>query len=226
MRSLINGFFHFKHHIFPQERQLFRELGAGQNPEALFVTCADSRIVPNLITQSRPGDLFVCRTVGNLVPAYGAGAAGAVASAIEYALEALEVRHIIVCGHSDCGAIKAVLHPEKLAHLPETAWWLKHAAAARSVVLKDDRNASHDALLHMLTEENIVAQLRNLSTHPSVAAKLARNELKLHGWFYHIHSGEITFYDAEQRVFRPLEQDVAIAAPRPGLQPISSGDAA
>jgi len=209
MRNLIDGFFHFKHHVFPQERQLFRGLGAGQHPQALFITCADSRIVPDLITQSRPGDLFVCRTIGNQVPAYGTGAEAGVASAIEYALEALEIRDIIVCGHSDCGAMKVVLHPEKAAGLPATGAWLKHAAAARSAVLKNYRDASDEVQLHMVTEENIIAQLQNLSTHPSVAAKLAKGDLSLHGWHYHIHSGEIMSYDAKPRAFHPLQRAVA-----------------
>ena len=209
MRNLIDGFFHFKHHVFPRERQLFRGLGAGQHPQALFITCADSRIVPDLITQSRPGDLFVCRTIGNQVPAYGTGAETGVASAIEYALEALEIRDIIVCGHSDCGAMKVVLNPERAAGLPATGAWLKHAEAARSVVLKNYQDASEEVQLHMVTEENIIAQLQNLGTHPSVAAKLAKGDLNLHGWHYHIHSGEIMSYDAKPRAFHPLQRDVA-----------------
>jgi len=209
MRNLIDGFFHFKHHVFPRERQLFRGLGAGQHPQALFITCADSRIVPDLITQSRPGDLFVCRTIGNQVPAYGTGAETGVASAIEYALEALEIRDIIVCGHSDCGAMKVVLNPERAAGLPATGAWLKHAEAARSVVLKNYQDASEEVQLHMVTEENIIAQLQNLGTHPSVAAKLAKGDLNLHGWHYHIHSGEIMTYDAKPRAFHPLQRDVA-----------------
>jgi carbonic anhydrase len=227
MRSLINGFFHFKHHVFPQERQHFQELGNGQSPQALFITCADSRIVPDLITQSRPGDLFVCRTVGNQIPAHGGAGANAVTSAIEYALTALNIGDIIVCGHSDCGAMKAVLHPEMLADLPATASWLEHAAAARSVAMKSHRSTSVDARLQVLTEENIIAQLRNLTTHPSVAVKLAHGELKIHGWHYQIHSGEITAYDAEQRIFLPLDHEIVPAASsKPSIRHYSEGDAA
>ncbi|HMF75350.1 MAG TPA: carbonic anhydrase [Bryobacteraceae bacterium] len=226
MRSLINGFFHFKHHVFPQERQHFQKLANGQNPEALFITCADSRIVPDLITQSRPGDLFVCRTVGNQIPAHGAAAGNGVSSAIEYALKALDIRHIIVCGHSDCGAMKAVLDPTKLSDLPATASWLEHAAAARSVALKSYVGVTDDARLHVLTEENIIAQLRNLATHPSVAVKLAQGELTLHGWYYQIHSGEITSYDAERRIFRPLEQEAVTASPKLRSRQMAEGDAA
>ncbi len=225
MRSLIDGFFHFKQHVFPQERQHFQKLGSGQHPQALFITCADSRIVPELITQSRPGDLFVCRTVGNQVPAHGAANAGAVSSAIEYALNALNIKDIIVCGHSDCGAMKAVLHPEKLIDLPATASWLEHAVAARSVALRSRLGNTDEARLHVLTEENILAQLRNLTTHPSVAAKLALGDLTLHGWHYRIHTGEISAYDQSSRLFRQLEPEVASTS-KSKVHQMAEGDAA
>jgi carbonic anhydrase len=226
MQSLINGFFHFKHHVFPQERQHFQRLRNGQNPQALFITCADSRIVPELITQSRPGDLFVCRTVGNQIPAYSAAGSNAVSSAIEYALMALNVRDIIVCGHSDCGAMKAILHPEKLADLPATASWLEHADAARSAALQRRGNATEGTSLHNVTEENIIAQLRNLATHPTVAERLQRSELTLHGWHYQIHSAEIAAYDASLRLFLPLEEEAAGISAKPGRRHMAHGDAA
>lgn len=226
MKNLIDGFLHFKHHIFPREQHLFRQLGARQNPQALFITCADSRIVPTLITQSRPGELFVCRTIGNQVPLHGIPGDGGVGSAVEYALEALDVRDIIVCGHSDCGAMKAVLYPEKTVALPTTKAWLKQAEAARSTVIGNYPDAADDVLLHVLTEENILAQIRNLTTHPSVAARLARGQLDLHGWFYHIHSGEITSYDKDRKRFRPLATGAPSADSRPQLQHFSRGDAA
>jgi carbonic anhydrase len=163
--------------------------------------------------------------VGNQIPAHGAAGAHAVSSAIEYALEALDIKDIIVCGHSDCGAMKAVLHPEKLASLPATASWLEHAAAARSVASKSYHGITDDARLHILTEQNIVAQLRNLSTHPSVAAKLSKGEVKLHGWHYQIHSGEIFAYDEDERIFRPLEQEAAPASSKRQLRHFE-GDAA
>jgi len=205
MQNLIDGFRHFKQNIFPLQERLFRELKTKQNPQALFITCADSRIVPDLITQTRPGDLFVCRTIGNQVPAHGTSPEAGVASAIEYGLEALDVRDIVVCGHSDCGAMKAVLHPEKLRALPASRAWLQNAEPARTTAMQNFPHASDEVLLRVLTEQNIIAQLHNLATHPSVAKRLADGHVTLHGWFYQIHSGEIAVYDRETGMFRSLD---------------------
>ena len=213
MTTLVEGFYKFKKDVFPAKRALYRELANSQAPHSLFITCADSRVVPNLILQSEPGDLFLSRTVGNQVPPYGSALDGGVASSVEYAVKALHVEHIVICGHSDCGAMKAVLHPEKLAALPATAAWLRNASAARSVVLDSYQGLSDELLLHLLTEENIVAQLEHLKTHPAVAALLARGKLQLHGWFYHIQSGEITAYNALTGTFSPLGKDNATATP-------------
>jgi carbonic anhydrase len=214
MTNLVDGFLKFRKDVFPLKRQLYRELANGQSPHALFITCADSRVVPSIILQADPGDLFICRTVGNQVPPRGAKAEGGVASSIEYAVEALGVDHIVICGHSDCGAMKAILHPERLASLPATAEWLKHSETARSVVLDNYRGLTDEVLVHLLTEENIVLQLEHLKTHPAVAKRLARGDLQLHGWLYHIHSGEITTYNAATGAFAPLSKEAANATPR------------
>lgn len=213
MKQIIDGFFQFKNNIFPGKRVLFHELAKGQNPAALFITCADSRVVPELITQSQAGDLFICRTVGNQIPPHGATAESGVASSIEYAIQVLRIQDVIVCGHTDCGAMKAVLRPESMASLPATQAWLRNAEAARSVVRDNYPQASDDALLHLLAEENVIAQLENLKTHPVVAARLARGELRLHGWMYHIHSGEITAFDITSGRFAPLDHDAPTATP-------------
>jgi carbonic anhydrase len=218
MKKIIDGFLQFKRDVFPQKRRLFHELAAGQNPMALFITCADSRIVPELITQSQPGDLFICRTVGNQIPSHGAAAESGVASSIEYAVQVLGVQDVIVCGHTDCGAMKAVLRPESLAALPATRAWLRNADAAVSVVHDNYPDVSNDVLLHLVSEENVIAQLENLKTHPVVAARLARGELRLHGWLYHIHSGEITAFDIGTGRFVALDHHVATATPVRRLQ--------
>lgn len=225
MQALIDGFYKFKSEVYPKERHLFRDLANGQKPHTLFITCADSRIVPNLITQTGPGELFICRTVGNQVPAHGASPDGSVASSIEYALRVLNVKNIVVCGHSDCGAMKAVLHPETLEALPATQAWLRNAAAARSVVLENHKDISDEILLHLLAEENVLAQIANLKTHPVVAARLARGELEISGWVYHIHSGEIASYDASRNAFVPLSHAIKPAYESRKLAMVEEGAA-
>jgi carbonic anhydrase len=206
MRSLINGFIRFKRNIFPQERQFYHELARGQYPQALFITCADSRVVPELITQARPGDLFVCRTIGNQVPVYGSEDGSAVASAVEYALQVLNIRDIVVCGHSDCGAMKALLDPEKLEGLPATARWLRDAVRARALALTRRHLPADQSSLEPLAQENVLLQVENLKTYPGIEERLSRGELKLHGWLYYIDSGEILNFDARQAAFVPLDE--------------------
>ncbi len=179
LKRIVDGFQHFRREVFPEQQALFKKLANSQRPRAMFITCADSRIVPELITQSSPGDLFVTRNVGNVVPPYGQ-MNGGVSTAIEYAVLALGVHHIIVCGHSDCGAMRAVLDPQTLERMPTVKAWLRHAEVARTVVADNcDCGASHDTL-GVLTEENVVAQLDHLRTHPSVASRLASGQLFIH----------------------------------------------
>ncbi len=195
--NLIAGVMQFREEIYPQQRELFSKLANEQTPRAMFITCADSRILPELITQSSPGDLFVTRNVGNIVPPYGV-MNGGVSTAIEFAVMALGVHHIIVCGHSDCGAMKAVLNPSSLEKMPTVRTWLRHAEVARTVVEANCGCADHNTL-GVLTEENVLAQLDHLRTHPSVAARLASGDLFIHGWVYNIGTSEIRAYDAWMR---------------------------
>lgn len=196
MQHLLNGVSKFQREVFPRERALFEQLAQGQSPSALFVTCADSRVVPSLITQTRPGELFICRNAGNMIPAYGE-VHGGVSATIEYAVGVLNIRHIVVCGHSDCGAVKALLSPEKLEGLPTVKSWLAHGEAARRVVMDNfnGHNLTEDALLRLLTEENVVAQVDHLRTHPVVASQLARGALQIHGWVYDIRTGSVDVWD-------------------------------
>lgn len=164
LRNIVEGFQRFRDEVFPQQEELFKKLAHEQKPRAMFITCADSRIVPELITQSSPGDLFVTRNVGNVVPPYGQ-MNGGVSTAIEFAVMALGVHHIIICGHSDCGAMKAVMDPQTLERMPTVKAWLRHAEVAKVVVQENCGCASHESLA-VLTEENVVAQLDHLRTHP------------------------------------------------------------
>lgn len=205
MSTIVEGFRKFRQEVFPQQQALFKRLATAQNPRAMFITCADSRIVPELITQSEPGDLFVTRNVGNVVPPYGQ-MNGGVSTALEYAVMALGVQHIIVCGHSDCGAMKAVLNPQSLEGMPTVKAWLRHAEVARSVVAENCACCGDEAL-GVLTEENVVAQLDHLRTHPSVASRLASGQLHIHGWVYDIETASIRAYDVTQGAFLPLDGD-------------------
>jgi carbonic anhydrase len=197
---------------------LFEQLASGQHPEALFITCADSRVVPVLLTQTRPGDLFICRNAGNMVPPYGE-LHGGVSATIEYSVCALNVKHIIVCGHTECGAMKALLHPEGLESMPTVKSWLAHGEMARRIVVENYRDLTGDPLVHALTEENVVAQLQHLRTHPAVAARLARGEMSLHGWVYDIRTGNVDAWDHQRQRFVPVSQYSLVSAePRARLR--------
>lgn len=204
MKKFIDGHARFLSEIYPEQQGMFEHLSSGQNPEALFITCADSRVVPGLITQTSPGDIFVCRNVGNIVPPFGEFTGG-VSSAIEYGVMALGVKHIVVLGHSDCGAMKALMNPGNVKSMPTVAQWLKHAETAAHVVEHNHPGLEGDAKLAALTQENVVAQLDHLQTHPSVAARVRKGQLQLHGWVYQIHSGRIDAWDGQS--FRPLAEE-------------------
>lgn len=214
LQQIVEGFLYFHHEVFPQQKDLFKKLATAQRPRAMFIACADSRIVPELITQSAPGDLFVTRNVGNVVPPYGE-MNGGVSTAIEYANLALGVQHIIVCGHSDCGAMRAVLNPLSLGKMPTVKAWLRHAEVAKSM-LQDHCNCTTEAdSMHALTEENVIAQLQHLRTHPSVASRIANGQLFIHGWVYNIETSQIKAYDAELGRFLPLDNAQAIPCATP-----------
>ena len=205
MKKIIEGLSKFQDEVFPQHQELFSELASGQRPEALLITCSDSRIDPTLLTQTRPGDLFIIRNAGNIVPAFGHGVGGVTAT-IEYAVLALDVRDIILCGHSNCGVMTALLHPEKVAAMRNVASWLHYGETARLVVEHNYSHLSESDRLMVLTEQNVIAQLNNLRTHPAIAARLAKGSLKLHGWVYEIGTGNVTAFDAETETFMPLRQ--------------------
>jgi carbonic anhydrase len=196
----------FRLEVYPENKDTYiKAASEPQKPHALIVTCADSRIDPELITQSQPGDVFVTRNVGNLVPAYGE-MLGGVSAVIEYAVTALKVQHVVVCGHSDCGAMKGLLHPEALEKMPTVKSWLKNAHAALSVA---NSLAEHDekpsALMRRVTEENVLLQMQHLRTHPSVAGAMAREELTISGWVYDIGTGEVRISEDGGRAFVPVK---------------------
>ena len=197
--KIVDGVLHFQKDVYPDYRDLFERLALSQRPEALFITCADSRIDPNLLTQSDPGELFICRVIGNVVPPYP-GAIGGVSATIEYAAAVLRVAEIIVCGHTDCGVMKAALHPEAVRKYPSIAAWLRYVG-----VEERQANPSGEFLL-ALAERNVMAQLKNLRTHPAVAARLKEGDLTLTGWVYHIGPGTVTTWDEERGQFLEIRE--------------------
>ncbi len=209
---LLAGVRRFQREIYPERKSTYQQVvREGQKPHALFVTCADSRIDPELITQSGPGEIFVSRNIGNLVPAYGE-ALGGVSAIIEYAVSGLQVSQVVVCGHTDCGAMIGLLHPEKVAHLPVVKSWLRNAEAALSIVRSRSTATDEHAALEELTEESVVLQLHHLRTHPSVVGRLAQGTLALSGWVYDIGHGIIRIYNEEQHKFIPvMGEDHALA---------------
>ncbi|WP_318200197.1 carbonic anhydrase [Streptomyces sp. SCL15-4] len=183
MQDLADGVTRFQRDVFPAKAELFAHLATHHTPQTLFIGCSDARVVPELITGTEPGDLFVIRTAGNLVPAYTPEADGITAS-IEYAVAALGVKDIVVCGHSACGAMTALAEGHDLGGAPAVATWLRHADASVA------RTAA-DGGVPALVRQNVLAQLANLATHPSVAKALAQGKVTLHGWVFDIPTGRI-----------------------------------
>jgi carbonic anhydrase len=206
MLKLINGIHHFQNNLFDQHRKQFENLAGGQDPKVLFITCSDSRINPNLITHTGPGDLFVLRNAGNIVPPYGAGETG-VEATIEYALTALDIRDIVVCGHSHCGAMAGLLKLDKLEGMPSVKRWLGFAERTRRVVCDHYHDLADESQLNVTIQENVLAQIENLQTHPAVATRLRRGDLDLHAWVYKFETGEVFHYDSAEGQFFPLMGD-------------------
>ena len=217
VQDLIQGIHRFQSRIFTARRALFERLARGQRPQALFITCSDSRVDPGLITQSEPGDLFVLRNAGNIVPPHGAGAGEA--ATIEFAVDGLGIRDVIVCGHSHCGAVRGLLDPRQVAGLPAVARWLELAETTRRIVSERHGHLDGEPLLSAAVRENVLVQIEHLRTLPAIAARLARGELRLHAWLYQIESGEVLAYDAEPGQFLPLRPGRRI----PTIEPSARG---
>lgn len=205
--GLIQGLNAFHNNYFNDHRELFERLSTGQSPDVLFITCSDSRIDPCLITQAQPGELFVMRNVGNIIPAYGS-ANSAEAAGIEYAVQGLDIKDIIVCGHSHCGAMKGLLQIGSLSEqMPLVYDWLKrHGEATRRLVLDNYAGLEPAQLWKIAIEQNVLTQVKNLETYPSIRSKLHSGRLNLHAWIYEIESGMVFAYDAGARQFTLLEK--------------------
>jgi carbonic anhydrase len=212
MQALLDGVHRFREGEFGKYKQMFRRLSRqGQNPHTLFITCADSRVLAELITQSNPGDLFVIKNVGNIVPppnpSDGPNSTGA---GIEFAVESLGVSDIVVCGHSQCGAIAALMDPDRSRSLAHLHRWIELAAPVRHLI---ETNYAHltteEARLRAAEEENILFSLEQLRSYPCVERKLAEGSLRLHAWFFKIATGELFAYDPAQKQFHPITRETS-----------------
>ena len=201
MDQILEGVRRFRTVVFPEWRELYESLAEKQQPYALFLTCGDSRIEPSLLTGTSPGQIFVERTPGNIVPVYEDAASVGVSASIEFAVAVLGVADVIVCGHSSCGAMKALLHPEVLETIPATARWLKYAHPALQKLDEDYRVEDESARRERLARLNVVEQMSHLHTHPTVAERFKRGSLGIHGWFYEIHTGTVEIFNPATRVF-------------------------
>jgi carbonic anhydrase len=202
LEKLKEGVRKFQDEVYAKNLEHYRRAASTpQAPHTLIIGCADSRVDLEAITSSGPGKIFVTRNVGNMVPPYS-GTPGGVTAVIEYAVAALKVKHVVVCGHSDCGAMKALLHPPETDDLPTVRYWLHHGQAALMVAESmAHKNESQIEKLKRLTEENVLMQLVHLKTHPSVAGAMARGDLTMSGWVYDIGSGMVRIAEEGQRKF-------------------------
>lgn len=213
MEKLIKGIHRFKADVFSAHRDFFGQLVDGQRPQALFITCSDSRIVPDMVCQTDPGDLFVLRNAGNIIPPYASNTPSAEAATIEYAIKGLGIHDVIVCGHTHCGAMQAVLNPDATADMPRVRQWLGNADACAEIVATCYAHVPPESRLKVLVQENVLTQVENLRTHPCIASGLAAGSVKLHAWVYKMESGEVFAFDPES------EQYVELAHPARGEEP-------
>lgn len=204
LEQLKSGIRRFRSETFPS----FADSASDpQRPHTLFITCADSRIDPNALTATGPGEVFVTRNIGSMVPAYGE-MLGGVSAVIEFAVAALGVRHVVICGHTDCGAMKALLDPSSTAKMPSVRNWLKNAQTALAVsnTLHEHDIESHSGrpLIDVLTEQNVLLQIQHLRTHPSVATALTLGNLTISGWIYDVTSGNVRIAENNDLTFTPV----------------------
>ena len=212
LEGLKAGIRRFRSDVYPARAEMYLKAASEpQDPSALIVACADSRVRPETITQSAPGELFVTRNIGNMVPAYGE-MMGGVSAVVEFAVMVLKVKHIAICGHSGCGAMKELLGQKSVEDLPAVANWLKNAHTALSVTKAlAEEGEDINVFKRRLTEQNVLLQMQHLRTHPSVAGAMAKEELTISGWVYDIGSGEVRICEEGGKVFEPVVVEGVVA---------------
>jgi len=203
MQKLVKGIHSFRNGYFATHRQLFEQLAtSGQQPETLFITCSDSRVVPNLITNAAPGELFIIRNVGNVVPRRDLP--GGTAAAIQYAIEVLKVENIIICGHTQCGAMQAILNPSRMENLEYVKRWLAQTDRVRKVIEERYAHLGAEARVTAAVQENVLTQLENLREYSFIAERLEAGSLRISGWVFDLANGEIFDFDPTSGEFLPL----------------------
>ncbi|MBX2813826.1 MAG: carbonic anhydrase [Myxococcales bacterium] len=212
MKELVDGYHRFRRDLYPTCKDVYAKLASGQQPPVLFITCSDSRVNPELYGQQDPGQLFVIRNAGNIVPTYGADS-GSVSATIEYAMRGLRVSSVVICGHTGCGAMGALLHPEDLGDLPEVESWVQQAEAARQVVEARYPAEEEDVRLQKCVETNVLIQIQHLQTHPSVAERLAEGNLTIFGWVFDISTATLHQYNESKREYAPLDNNLYPVTP-------------
>lgn len=209
MQKLIQGILDFRRRVRPEIKDTFARLALGQAPDALFIACSDSRVAANVFASTNPGDLFVVRNVGNMIPACtgdDASADSCAAAAVEFALANLQVDDIIVCGHSDCGAMQAILKGGDAPDSPNLAGWLRHGRQALGRIDARLAIAPNLARHNALSQENVLLQLEHLASYPIVRERLAQGSLQLHGWWFDIAQAEVSTYDAFHKRFVVIDE--------------------
>jgi carbonic anhydrase len=208
MPNFALGVVKFQREVFPEKQELFERLSTGQSPEALFITCSDSRIETAMLTQTDPGELFILRNAGNIVPPH-TNQTGGVTASIEFAIGALKIPNIVICGHTECGAMKGAINRAGLTSLPHVREWLGFAQGAVDITEALGGGLDPEAKMRMLLEQNVILQLQHLKTHPTVAVALAQKTVQLHGWVYDIKTGEVAAYDEATESWVPVEDRYA-----------------
>lgn len=204
MKKLIKGLHKFQTEVFPIQKDFYQDLTKGQNPEILFISCSDSRINPNLVTSADPGDLFILRNAGNIIPVYDI--MHSESATIEFAVRELQVKHIIICGHSHCGALEATLHLEQLNDQPSLHHWLDtHVTPTVELVKQNYQDLDHAALMNVVLQEHVLQQIENLKTHPVVNRAIADHTLTVHAWVYKFEHGDIFSFNTQNGQFELIK---------------------
>lgn len=213
MNKLIRGIVDFRKNVRPASKERFAQLALGQRPDTLFIVCSDSRVAPNVFASTDPGDLFVVRNVGNMIPPCGEAGHSvsdeSEAAAIEFALFNLPVRNIIVCGHSECGAMHAIATGRENVKAPNLKGWLRHGEGSLQLLESHQALGGHLERHNQLSQLNVLEQLGHLMTYPLVSQRIAEGKLNLHGWWFDIKEAEVYEYEQGLGVFRLIDEDYA-----------------